>query len=91
MLENEGGIVNKTNKNGLFMKLVVAVIILQVIVYTWVHLYLSYKVGVEITPTSTIGFYGFCGFEVGICGWLKKHKNIEQNFRESDQDERDFS
>jgi hypothetical protein len=54
------------------MKIVIALILLQVIVYTWVHLYLSYKVGMEIAPTTTIGFYTFCGFEAGICGYLKR-------------------
>ena len=62
-------------RKGLFMKIAVAVVILQVIVYTWVHLWLSSKVGLEIAPTTSIGFYGFCGFEAGICGYLKKNKN----------------
>lgn len=53
------------------MKVVVALIILQVIVYTWLHMYLSYKVGVEIAPTTSIGFYSFCGFEAGVCGYIK--------------------
>ena len=70
-------------KSGLFMKIVIGVIILQVVVYTWVHLYLSYSVGMEIAPTATIGFYSFCGLEAGVCGWLKKHKKIQKNFKES--------
>ena len=61
-------------REGLYMKIVVAVVVLQVIVYTWVHLYLSSKAGVEIAPTTSIGFYTFCGFEAGICGWIKKSK-----------------
>lgn len=64
----------KPNK-GLYMKLLVAGIVLQVIVYTWVHLYLSHSAGVEIAPTTTIGFYGFCGVEAGICGWIKNFKS----------------
>jgi hypothetical protein len=56
------------------MKIVLALIILQVIVYTWIHLYLSYKVGIEIAPTTSIGFYTFCGFEAGICGFVKNSK-----------------
>ena len=64
----------KKKPNGRYMKLALAVIILQVIVYTWVHLYLSSSVGVEIAPTTSIGFYTFCGFEAGICGWIKNSK-----------------
>lgn len=60
--------------SGLYMKIALAIIILQVIVYTWVHLYLSHSAGVEIAPTTTIAFYSFCGLEAGICGWLKKNK-----------------
>lgn len=56
------------------MKIVLALIILQVIVYTWVHLYLSYRVGIEIAPTTSIGFYSFCGVEAGICGFVKTNK-----------------
>ena len=70
---------NRENKRkGMYMKIVLAVIVLQVIVYTWVHLYLSAKCGMEIAPTTTIGFYGFCGFEAGVCGYLKKKRSEEQ-------------
>lgn len=74
-------------KSGLFMKIIVGAIILQVIVYTWVHMDLSQKAGFEIAPTATIGFYGFCGFEAGLCSWLKKHKMIQKNFKESAENE----
>ena len=67
-------------KSGMFMKIVIGAVILQVIIYTWVHLYLSYKVGMEIAPTSTVAFYSFCGLEAGICGWLKNHKKINKDF-----------
>ena len=77
----------KKKHKGLFMKLAVALIIVQAIIYTWVHLYLSYKVGVEIAPTTTVGFYSFCGIEVGVCGWLKKHKSIEKKFKEENINE----
>ena len=73
------------NKKGKFMKGVLVVIIIQVIAYTWLHLYLSYRVGMEIAPSATIGFYGFCGIEAGICGWIKnskkegtEHDNLEE-------------
>lgn len=63
--------VKEKKRSGLFMKLCVAVVILQVIGYTWVHLYLSSKAGFEIAPSTSLGFFGFCGLEAGVCGWLK--------------------
>lgn len=62
-------------RKGLFMKICIALIILQVIAYTWVHLWLSAKGGLELAPVTSAAFYGFCGFEAGVCGWLKKNKN----------------
>ena len=59
---------------GRYMKFIVAFIVLQVIAYTWLHMYLSYKVGMEIAPTTSVGFYTFCGCEAGICGWIKNRK-----------------
>lgn len=63
---------NQAKKKGKYMKIVLALIIIQVIVYTWLHLWLSYKSGMEIAPTTSVAFYSFCGVEVGVCGWLKK-------------------
>lgn len=57
-----------------YMKLVVAIVILQAIVYTWVHLYLSYSVGMEIAPTTSVAFYTFCLGELSVCGLIKKKK-----------------
>ena len=74
------------SKKGRYMKLVIALILFQVIVYTWVHLYLSYTVGLEIAPTTTIGFYGFCGFEAGICGYLKRGKQAPTNTTRNEED-----
>ena len=68
---------SRKKRKGLYMKVVVAVVVLQVIAYTWAHLYLSSKCGVEIAPTTSLGFYGFCGFEAGICGYLKKKNESE--------------
>lgn len=66
---------NRVKKaKGLFMKLAVAVIILQAIVYTWVHLYLSSKVGVEVAPTASVAFYTFCLGELSVCGLIKNKK-----------------
>lgn len=66
---------NESKTNGLYMKIAVAVIILQAIIYTWVHLYLSYSVGVEIAPTTSVAFYTFCLGELSVCGLIKKSKN----------------
>ena len=79
----------KKKTKGRYMKVVLALIIAQVIAYTWVHMYLSYKIGMEIAPSATIGFYGFCGIEAGVCGWIKNSKkegtkdeesNLEENY-----------
>lgn len=59
---------------GLFMKIAVAVVILQVIVYTWVHLYLSHSAGTEIAPMTSVAFYTFCLGELSVCGMIKKKK-----------------
>lgn len=60
--------------NKKYMKIVVALVILQAIVYTWVHLYLSYSVGVEIAPTTSVAFYSFCLGELSVCGFIKTRK-----------------
>ncbi len=57
---------------GVYMKIAVAIIILQAIVYTWVHLYLSSKAGTEIAPTTSVAFYTFCLGELSVCGLIKK-------------------
>lgn len=77
----------KKKLKGIFMKILLVLIIVQVIAYTWLHLYLSYKVGMEIAPSATIGFYGFCGIEVGVCGWLKKSKKEGTKYEESNLEE----
>ena len=79
-----------SKKKGLFMKIAVATIILQVIAYTWVHAYWSREAGMEIAPTSTIGFYTFCGFEAGVCGWLKKDNDKKQQIKEDELNENDY-
>lgn len=56
---------------GLYMKIAVAIIIIQAIVYTWIHLYLSAKVGVEVAPTTSVAFYTFCLGELSVCGVMK--------------------
>lgn len=64
----------KKKGSGLFLKISVGVIILQAIIYTWVHLYLSHSAGMEIAPTSTVAFYTFCLGELSVCGIIKKNK-----------------
>ena len=56
------------------MKLAVAIVILQAIVYTRVHLYLSHSAGLEIAPTASCAFYTFCLGELSVCGLIKKSK-----------------
>ncbi len=64
----------KIERKGLFMKFAVAVIILQAIIYTWVHLYLSHSAGVEIAPTTSVAFYTFCLGELSVCGLIKNRR-----------------
>lgn len=90
---------NKKQKNkqsGRFMKFCIAAIIIQAVVYTWIHLILSFKVGMEISPTTSCAFYAFCIGEGSACAYLKsiktKHSsnnNIE-NVDEINSTECDF-
>lgn len=66
-------------RKGLFQKIVVAVILIQVFAYTWVHLILSYIVGVEIAPAVSCAFYGFCGAEAGLLAWIKNIKTKKES------------
>ena len=68
-----------TKHKGLYMKIAVGLVILQAIVYTWVHLYLSSKAGVEIAPTASVAFYTFCLGELSVCGVIKKSKGGNKN------------
>lgn len=61
-------------RSGLFMKAVLAAIVLQVICYTWSHLFLSAKAGFEVAPVTSVAFYAFCGFEAGVCGKIQQTK-----------------
>ena len=54
-----------------FQKIAVVAVLLQVFVYTWVHLFLSYSVGLEIAPTVSVAFYAFCGAEAGLLAWIR--------------------
>lgn len=70
-------------RKGIFAKIAVAVILIQVFAYTWVHLILSYIVGVEIAPAVSCAFYGFCGAEAGLLAWIKniKTKNESEDIK----------
>lgn len=61
----------KKRKKIRFQKIAVVAVLVQVFVYTWVHLILSYLVGLEIAPTVSCGFYAFCGAEAGLLAWIK--------------------
>ena len=78
---------------GIFSKIAVAAIIIQVFIYTWAHLILSYMVGVEIAPAVSCAFYGFCGAEAGLLAWIKNTKSkLKESEREESENERaDFS
>ena len=83
----------KSKKNeGLFSKILVALVIFQVLLYTYLNMYLSYKVGMEISPTLTGCFFGFFGLEVGILGVIKSSKikrsdNYDERANYSETDE----
>ena len=64
----------------------VVLVLVQVFLYTWVHLILSTIVGMEITPTTSVAFYGFCGAEAGLLAFIRK---IKQDRNKSDKQEGD--
>ena len=64
----------KKKKKGLYSKVLVALVIIQVLLYTYINMYLSYKVSLEISPTLTTCFFAFFGLEAGILGAIKATK-----------------
>ena len=73
---------HKKKKKGFFSKVAVVLILAQVFIYTWVHLVLSYLVGVEIAPMVSCAFYAFCGAEAGLLAWIKNiktKKEVQEN------------
>ena len=77
----------RKKKKGLFGKLLVVFVIAQVLIYTYVNMYLSYKVSIEISPTLTTCFFAFFGFEAGLLSHIKTTK-----VKKGDYDERmDYS
>lgn len=77
-----------------FSKAIVILVLVQVFLYTWAHLILSSIVGLEIAPTTSVAFYGFCGAEAGLLAWLKKlDKQTDEELSETEETpyERDFN
>lgn len=77
-----------------FSKAIVILVLVQVFLYTWAHLILSSIVGLEIAPTTSVAFYGFCGAEAGLLAWLKKlDKQTDEELNETEETpyERDFN
>lgn len=64
----------RKKKKGNYSKIAVAVILIQVFLYTWVHLILSAVVGVELAPVVSVAFYSFCGAEAGLLAFIKQAK-----------------
>ena len=85
---------NKKKKGkGLYSKILVAFVVAQVLIYTYVNMYLSYKVSIEISPTLTTCFFAFFGLEAGILGMIKntKTKSGDNNDRHYDNNsDRDY-
>ncbi len=81
----------KGKKKGLFSKVLVALVIIQVLAYTYINMYLSYKVSLEISPTLTTCFFAFFGLEAGILGAIKttKTKKGDDNNERMDYSEID--
>ena len=87
-----------------FSKVVVVLVLVQVFLYTWVHLILSAIIGMEITPTTSVAFYTFGGAEAGLLAFIRKinkqsekedKKKEDEKTEEAEQEEkpyeRDFS
>lgn len=88
-MKNKKNKKQKNKQSGRFMKFCVGAIIIQAIVYTWVHLFLSYKVGMEISPTASCAFYAFCVGEGGACAYLKSMKTKYNKANELNENEID--
>lgn len=79
----------KKKNKGVFSKVAVCLVLTQVFAYTWVHLILSYGVGVEIAPAVSCAFYGFCGAEAGLLAWIRNTKTKKEGQEENERT--DFS
>lgn len=54
-----------------FSKKIVVTCIVVIIIYTAIQTYLSYKLGIELTPVLTGFVYGFFGTELAACAFIK--------------------
>lgn len=76
-----------------FRKIAVIAVLSQVFLYTWAHLILSALIGIEITPTTSVAFYSFCGAEAGFLAFIQKlskqHESEESEYEKPDYSEID--
>jgi hypothetical protein len=70
-----------------FSKAIVILVLVQVFLYTWVHLILSSIIGLEIAPTTSVAFYTFCGAEAGLLAWIRK---INKQTEKDDEHEAEY-
>ena len=71
-----------------FQKKAVIAVLVQVFLYTWVHLILSFIDGIEIAPTVSCAFYAFCGAEAGLVAWIK---NFDKKSEEKEDEGTNYS
>lgn len=71
-----------------FQKVAVIAVLVQVFLYTWVHLIFSFIAETEIAPTVSCAFYAFCGAEAGILAYLK---TFDKKKGESNDERSDFA
>ena len=64
--------------------MIIGLVLFQVIAYAWIHLYLSYRVGTEVSPTASVAFFTVCVGELSICGLLKKSNKKEKSDDEAE-------
>ena len=81
----------KNKRKTKFMKTAVIVVLSQVFLYTWVHLILSTIVGTEIAPSTSNGFYAFCGAEAGFLALLRKFIKPDKTEMEDEVNEGDIN
>lgn len=63
---------NKKKKtNNKFAKRLVVFCILFIVLYTAIQTYLSYTLGIELSPTLTTSVYTFFGTELAACALIR--------------------
>ena len=77
----------KLKKKTNFSKKIVLLCIFVIIVYTAFQSYLSYKLGIELSPTLTTCVYAFFGTELAACALIKIFaKDLDPKEEESSED-----